>query len=160
MPALTRIIKKYANRRLYDTTDSRYVTLANIRAIVADGADLRVIEEKSGDDVTRAILVQIVSEQEVMGQPILSEPLLRNLIRYYDNPLRDLAGSYLEQSFSHFDDQRRDLMQQWRKMLEHSPLAALTDLAQTNHQTFQALQKKFFQGWLDSTKDQDSSEQK
>jgi polyhydroxyalkanoate synthesis repressor PhaR len=78
---MTRVIKKYPNRRLYDTAESRYVTLADIRNLVADETDLVVIDRKSGDDITRLILLQVVSEQEQNGETMISRDFLVEIIR-------------------------------------------------------------------------------
>jgi polyhydroxyalkanoate synthesis repressor PhaR len=78
---MTRVIKKYPNRRLYDTAESRYVTLADIRNLVADETDLVVIDRKSGDDITRLILLQVVSEQEQNGETMISQDFLVEIIR-------------------------------------------------------------------------------
>ena len=76
-----RLIKKYANRRLYDATASRHVTLDDLRKLIIDGAQIKVIDDKTGDDITRSVLLQIVAEQEHFGKPILSAHLLHSIVR-------------------------------------------------------------------------------
>ena len=86
---MPRTIKKYANRRLYDTQASQHVTLEGIRALVAGGEDIVVIDDTTDEDITRNILLQVVSEQEQGGRPILSTEMLKYLIRFYGNPMQD-----------------------------------------------------------------------
>lgn len=93
-----RIIKKYPNRRLYDTVESRYITLADIRRLVMDGIDFVVMEKKSQGDITRSILLQVIAEQEHTGQPLMSQDFLAQIIRSYGGSMPGLVGSYLEQS--------------------------------------------------------------
>jgi polyhydroxyalkanoate synthesis repressor PhaR len=85
-----RVIKKYPNRRLYDTEESRYITLADIRELVVDGTDLVVIDKKTGDDITRCILLQVICERETNGGAILSLEFLSQIIRQQE-PLADTA---------------------------------------------------------------------
>ena len=93
-----RLIRKYANRRLYDAQDSRHVTLDDLRQLLARGVRLKVIDDKSGDDLTRSMLLQIIATQEQFGTPVLSTQLLEAIIRFYGNPIQQLLTSYLEQS--------------------------------------------------------------
>ena len=103
-----RIIKKYPNRRLYDTQESRYITLADIRDIVVSKTNLMVIDKKSGEDITRSILLQVISEQEHNGDAILSEDFLAQIIRCYGRVAPVQLTQHLEQSFRHFMDQVQD----------------------------------------------------
>jgi len=81
---MARVIKKYPNRRLYDTAESRYVTLSDVRSLVADETDLVVIDNKSGDDITRLVLLQVISEQEQNGEPMISRDFLVAAIRRHE----------------------------------------------------------------------------
>jgi polyhydroxyalkanoate synthesis repressor PhaR len=99
---MPRTVKKYANRRLYDTEASRHVTLDGIRQLVAGGEDVVVIDDTTGEDITRSILLQVIAEQEQGGRPILSVEMLRHIIRFYGNPLQELMGGYLERSLDVF----------------------------------------------------------
>ncbi len=105
-----RLIKKYANRRLYDPASSRHVTLDDIRQLIIAGDSVRVVDEKSGDDLTRSILLQIVSEQEQSGRPILTPALLTQLIRLYGNPLQAAMARFLESSAEQFATQQRQFI--------------------------------------------------
>lgn len=101
-----RIIKKYANRRLYDPTLSRHVTLEDIRGLIVQGEKIRVVEDKTGEDITRLILLHVIAEQEQFGQPMLSTPLLESIIRLYGNSLQEFMARHLEQSVERFLSER------------------------------------------------------
>jgi polyhydroxyalkanoate synthesis repressor PhaR len=100
---MTRVIKKYPNRRLYDTAESRYITLADIRDLVIADIELAVIDKKSGDDITRPILLQVISEQEQQGDPIMSKAFLAHIIRAYGNGVPGFLARHLEKSITSAD---------------------------------------------------------
>ena len=104
-----RIIKKYANRRLYDASISRHVTLDDIRRLIVGGEKITVVEDKTGEDITRLILLQVIAEQEHGGQPILSTQLLESIIRCYGNAMEKSMASCLEQSVLRFTHERQAL---------------------------------------------------
>lgn len=93
-----RLLKKHANRRLYDTAAKHYVSLEEIRELICQGVDIRVEDSGSGEDITRPILLQIMAECERNGRPMLSPEMLMSLIRHYGHPLQDLVGPFLEES--------------------------------------------------------------
>lgn len=95
--AIARLIKKYPNRRLYDTTASAYVTLAEIKQLVIGNQPIQVVDAKSGEDLTRSILLQIILEEEAAGTPMFSEAVLSGLIRLYGQTLQGFMGPWLEQ---------------------------------------------------------------
>ena len=97
-----RTIKKYPNRRLYDTVESRYITLADIRRLVVERIDFVVIDKKSQSDITRSILLQVIAEQEHDGEPLMSCDFLAQVIRSYGGATRAVIGNYLEQSLRQF----------------------------------------------------------
>lgn len=97
-----RIIKKYPNRRLYDTVESRYITLADIRRLVVDGIDFTVIDKKTQADITRSILLQVIAEQEHGSQPIMSREFLSQIIRSYGTAVHSGMAGMLEQSVRQF----------------------------------------------------------
>ena len=97
-----RTIKKYPNRRLYDTVESRYITLADIRRLVIERVDFVVIDKKTQGDITRSILLQVIAEQEHDGEPLMSRDFLSQVIRSYGDAMRSMVGSYLEQSLKLF----------------------------------------------------------
>ena len=134
-----RIIKKYANRRLYDTAESRYIALDDIRQLVMDGAHFRVVDA-SGDDITRSILLQIIVEQEEKGQPMLSTRLLEQIILYYGGTLQSFVGTYLEKSMDAFIRQQQVLQDQMESMLEMAPSSVFRDMAERNLQLWKSMQ--------------------
>ena len=97
-PSAQRVIKKYPNRRLYDTESSAYVTLAQVRDLVMRNTAFVVRDAKTGEDLTRSILLQIILEAEAGGAPMFSEPLLANIIRFYGHAMQGFMGSYLEKN--------------------------------------------------------------
>jgi polyhydroxyalkanoate synthesis repressor PhaR len=102
MPKPIRIIKKYPNRRLYDTANSGYITLADVKQMVLEFIDFQVIDAKSGDDLTRSILLQIILEEESVGVPMFSSEMLSQMIRFYGNALQGIMGNYMEQNVKAF----------------------------------------------------------
>src|SRR6202007_3281564 len=117
-----RVIRKYANRRLYDAHDSRHVTLEDLRRLIASGQRIKVIDDKSGEDLTRSILLQIIANQEQFGTPVLSTQLLEAIIRFYGNPVQEMLTRYLEQSIGGLLRQQEVMRTEMAKVLE-SPLA-------------------------------------
>jgi polyhydroxyalkanoate synthesis repressor PhaR len=103
-----RLIKKYANRRLYDASQSRHITLDDVRNLVVAGVRVKVIEDKTNEDITRLILLQVIADQEQFGRPMLSTPLLETLIRYYGNSLQTFLSAYLEKSVEDFVQQQKE----------------------------------------------------
>jgi polyhydroxyalkanoate synthesis repressor PhaR len=110
--ASLRIIKKYPNRRLYDTETSTYITLAEVKALVLGYKDFQVQDAKTGDDLTRAILLQIILEEESGGVPMFSTDMLANIIRYYGHAMQGLMGSYLERSIHTFHEAQKRFQEQ------------------------------------------------
>ncbi len=99
-----RILKKYPNRRLYDTRTSSYITLADVRQMVLDGEAFEVREAKSGEDLTRSILLQIILEAETGGMPMFSTQMLSQIIRFYGHAMQGMMGTYLEKNLQAFVD--------------------------------------------------------
>ncbi len=99
-----RIIKKYPNRRLYDTVSSAYITLAEVKQLVIDAKLFAVLDAKTGEDLTRSILLQIILEEEMGGVPMLSEAALANMIRFYGHTMQGFMGSMLEKNMQVFMD--------------------------------------------------------
>src|SRR4029450_4989445 len=104
MATSVRLIKKYPNRRLYDTQTSTYITLADVKQLVLDHEDFQVIDAKTTDDLTRQILLQIILEEESGGVPIFTAPVLSQIIRFYGNAMQGIMGSYLEKNIQAFVD--------------------------------------------------------
>src|SRR5580658_5308071 len=116
--ASERVIKKYANRRLYDATGSCHVILDDIRKMIAGGERVKIVDDKSGADLTRAVLLQVIAEQEQFGTPVLSTELLESIIRFYGNPVQQLLTSYMEQSIGSFARQQQNMRAEMAKVLE------------------------------------------
>ena len=142
-----RIIKKYANRRLYDTAESRYIALDDIRQLVMDGAHFRVVDA-SGNDITRSILLQIIVEQEEKGQPMLSTRLLEQIILYYGDTLQSFVGTYLEKSMDAFIRQQQVLQDQMESMLEMAPSSVFRDMAERNLQLWKSMQDNLMKAYV------------
>jgi polyhydroxyalkanoate synthesis repressor PhaR len=102
--AAQRIIKKYPNRRLYDTDTSTYITLTDVKQLVMDSADFVVRDAKSNEDLTRSIMLQIILEEEAGGEPMFTEAVLANIIRFYGNAMQSFMGAYLEKNVQSFMD--------------------------------------------------------
>ena len=107
-----RILKKYPNRRLYDTQLSSYITLADVKAMVLSAERFEVRDAKTGEDLTRSILLQIILEEETGGVPIFSAPMLSQLIRFYGHAMQGMMGSYLEKNLQTFTDIQAKLSEQ------------------------------------------------
>jgi polyhydroxyalkanoate synthesis repressor PhaR len=107
-----RIIKKYPNRRLYDTDTSTYITLTEVKQLVMDSEKFVVRDAKTNDDLTRSILLQIILEEEAGGTPMFSEPALANIIRFYGHAAQGFMGSYLEKNVQAFTDIQTKLAEQ------------------------------------------------
>jgi polyhydroxyalkanoate synthesis repressor PhaR len=138
----TRTIKKYPNRRLYDTEESRYITLADIRRLVLEKVDLVVIDKKTGDDITRSILLQVISEQEQSGDPIMSREFLSHVIRSYGGAMQGFVGSYLDQSIKMFMSQQQHMRDRVKSVVGLDPVGVVTDITQKNFQRWKAVQEE------------------
>ena len=112
MAAQSRLIKKYPNRRLYDTRTSTYITLADVKELVLAHEVFQVVEAKSGDDLTRAILLQIILEEEAGGAPMFSSDLLSQMIRFYGNAMQGMMGGYIENNIKSFTEVQAKLKEQ------------------------------------------------
>ncbi|MFA6231921.1 MAG: polyhydroxyalkanoate synthesis repressor PhaR [Rhodanobacter sp.] len=141
MAQTKRTIKKYPNRRLYDTEISSYITLEEVRQLVMDNEDFEVRDAKSGEDLTRAVLLQIISEHEDKGQPMLSPQLLSQIIRFYGDSLQGFMGPYLERSLQVFLDQQTQFRSQLNSLMGQTPWNTLNDLTERNMAAFQAMQR-------------------
>lgn len=137
-----RIIKKYPNRRLYDTEISKYVTLNDVRQFVIDREAIKVVDAKTKADLTRSVLLQIILEQEEDGEPIMSAEMLEQLIRFYGDPFQHNFASYLENSVKLIAEQRAKV----RGKLEQAadPFSMMTSLANRNMEVFKEMQDGLF----------------
>ncbi len=117
-----RVLKKYPNRRLYDTRTSSYITLADVKQMVLGGQAFVVRDAKSGDDLTRAILLQIILEEETGGIPIFSTQMLSQIIRFYGHAMQGMMGTYLEKNLQTFTDMQLRLAEQGRGLVDPTAL--------------------------------------
>ena len=113
-----RILKKYPNRRLYDTRASSYITLADVKKMVLDNEQFEVRDAKTGDELTRSILLQIILEEETGGVPMFSTQMLAQIIRFYGHAMQGMMGVYLEKNLQAFVDMQRRLSDQAQGMFD------------------------------------------
>ncbi|MBZ0224127.1 MAG: polyhydroxyalkanoate synthesis repressor PhaR [Dokdonella sp.] len=139
----SRIIKKYPNRRLYDTEISSYITLEEIRQLVLDNEEFEVRDAKTGEDLTRSVLLQIISEYEDRGQPMFTSKLLSQIIRFYGDSMQGFMGTYLERSLQVFLDQQTQFRSQLNNMLGQGPWSMLNDLTERNLDMWKSMQQGF-----------------
>jgi len=136
------VIKKYANRRLYNTAASSYVTLEHLSEMVRSGVDFVVQDAKSGDDITRSVLTQIIFEQESRGQNLLPVSFLRRLIRFYGDQMQGFLPPYLDMSMDSFSKAQEQMRDNFSRAFGAStPMAAFEDLTQRNMAMFQQAMK-------------------
>ena len=147
--ATVRVIKKYPNRRLYDTTSSTYITLSDVRALVMQGDPFVVRDAKGTEDLTRSILLQIILEEESGGVPMLSEQVLANLIRFYGHAMQGLVGGHLEKNMQMFTDMQAQMKAQsttlspdaWQSVLGAGGTPVMADLMSTYTEQTQSAMK-------------------
>ncbi|HEY9540069.1 MAG TPA: polyhydroxyalkanoate synthesis repressor PhaR [Luteimonas sp.] len=142
----TRVIKKYPNRRLYDTDISSYITIEDVRQLIVDGEDFEVRDAKSGDDLTRQVLLQIIAEHEQDGQPMLSTQLLSQIIRLYGDSLQGFMGTYLDRSMQTFMEQQGQFRQQMGSMLGQTPWSMMNQLTERNMEMWKDFQENLVAG--------------
>jgi polyhydroxyalkanoate synthesis repressor PhaR len=141
-----RVIKKYPNRRLYDTEISSYITIEDVRQLIVDGEDFEVRDAKSGDDLTRQVLLQIIAEQEQDGDPVLSTQMLSQIIRFYGDSLQGYMGDYLEKSMQLFMEQQAQFRQQMGGMLGQTPWTMMNQLTERNMELWKEFQQNLVGG--------------
>ena len=122
MSAQARIIKKYPNRRLYDTETSIYITLADVKKLVLDNIEFRVEDAKTKEDLTRSILLQIILEEESAGSPMFTSDVLSKIIRFYGNAMQGMMGGYLEKNIQTFMQIQQKLQEQSRQVYGQNPM--------------------------------------
>ena len=142
-----RTIKKYANRRLYDTESSQSITLQDVRDLIGAGENVAVVEAKTGNDVTRQVLLQIVADQEMLGRPVLSNEFLEAMIRVNSNPMRDLTRGYLEKVMTHLESQQERVEDAWTTTLKK---AGLKEIGTAPLEPFRQFQRQMFSLWSEA----------
>jgi len=144
--ASERVIKKYPNRRLYDTQTSAYITLAEVKGLVMQNEPIIVKDAKTGEDLTRSILLQIILEEEAGGAPMFTEAMLANIIRFYGHAMQGFMGSYLERNVQMFTEMQSRFADQmkgaapdaWRNLMGMPDMSAAAG-------SYQAQSQQFFQ---------------
>ena len=141
-----RVIKKYPNRRLYDTEISSYITIEDVRQLIVEGEEFEVRDAKSGEDLTRQVLLQIIAEHEQDGEPMLSTQLLSQIIRFYGDSLQGFMGNYLERSMQLFLEQQQQFRQQVGSLLGQTPWAMMNQLTERNLEVWKDFQQSLTGG--------------
>lgn len=131
-----RIIKKYPNRRLYDTESSCYITLTEVRELVVKEVAFKVVEQKSGEDITRSILLQIILEQESETNPLFSNDNLQRFIRYYGSAPQEGFSEFMGQSLQFFHDQQLEFGKTFEGLAGQNPMSMWTDMTRKNMDTW------------------------
>lgn len=135
-----RIIKKYPNRRLYDTEKSSYITLAEVHKIIQSGKDFKVVDAENGDDITRSILIQIIIDQENGETPIMTTDMLTKFIRFYDDAAQNLFGEFLEKNMQMFTEQQKRFQDQ---LIDNPVTRMVQETTERNLLFWQDMQQKF-----------------
>ena len=131
------IIKKYPNRRLYDTVNSKYVNLSYIKTLINEHSDFKIVDSKSDDDLTKSVLLQIITESETNDQQtLLTDVLLKQLIRYYESDMQPYVGQYLEQSLIQFMNQQEKVQSVMKNMVDNSPMGIFSKMMEQNMSTW------------------------
>lgn len=136
-----RIIKKYPNRRLYDTEISRYITLEDVRQLVLDGIDFCVKDVKTDQDLTHSILMHIIAEQEYGPEPLFSTQTLTHIIRSYKNPQHNLLSEYLKKCLNSFQRKQEIFLQEIKKQMAAETTTEITDLNDSDFELWQEIKK-------------------
>ena len=118
MPEQARLIKKYPNRRLYDTRTSSYITLADVKELVLNHEQFQVLDAKTSEDLTRAILLQIILEEEAGGTPLFSSQMLAHMIRFYGHAMQGMMGAYMEKTLQAFVEVQNRIQEQSKSLYE------------------------------------------
>jgi polyhydroxyalkanoate synthesis repressor PhaR len=127
-----RVIKKYPNRRLYDTTLSKYITLEDVRRLVQEKVEFSVRDAKTDEDLTRSILLQIIMDQEEQGQPIFTEQLLSQIIRFYGDALQGVTSNFLQRSVAMFAEQQQLFRKELERAVVKDAMTTMTELTKRN----------------------------
>lgn len=136
------IIKKYPNRRLYDTDSSKYINLDGIKTLINAHAEFKIVDSKSGDDLTKSVLLQIISESESNdAESLLTDTLLKQLIRFYDSDMQLFVRQYLEHSLIQFIEQQDKVHSLMKNMVDNSPLTLFNQMMEQSIKAFQSKKK-------------------
>ena len=139
-----RTIKKYPNRRIYDTHDSKYITINDVRDMVVNGIEFKVIDTQSKKDITRSILLQIIIDQESESDPLFSTDNLQNFIRYYGENQQQGFSDFINQSLAFFQQQQEQFQSNMSDIMENNPVKVWSDISKQNMEMWQQMQGAFF----------------
>ena len=137
-----RVIKKYPNRRLYDTELSRYITLSDVRDLVVNTVDFKIVDTQSKKDLTRNILLQIIMEQEASGKPLFTNEILSRMIRYYGDSMQSAFMDYLDNSIDFFAEQQKQMQEQVSGAFNANPMQTMTEIMQKNIGLWRDMQER------------------
>ena len=137
-----RVIKKYPNRRLYDTELSRYITLSDVRELVINTVDFKIVDTQSKKDLTRNILLQIIMEQEAGGTPLFTNEILSRMIRYYGDSMQSSFTAYLGNSIDFFAEQQKQMREQVNGAFSGNPMQTMTEIMQKNIGLWRDMQER------------------
>lgn len=155
-----RLIRKYPNRRLYDTHDSVYIRLDDLRDMVLGNIPFRVEDSRSGEDITRGVLLQIISEQESEKErdPLFSTDHLRDFIRYGQEQ-QQMFSDFMTQSLAFFHHQQEQFNDNMKDLFVHSPMQVFSDISRRNMEMWQQMQENFYRGGTDRGNGKGESEE-
>ena len=139
-----RIIKKYPNRRIYDMEESRYITLTEVKKLIIDNVDFKVVDAHSKKDITRSILLQIIIYQESEKDPLFTNENLQRFIRYYGGNQNQHFANFMNQSLAFFQQQQEHFQSRMNEMLDQNPLNFWSSVGQQNMQMWQKMQQDWF----------------
>ena len=131
-----RVIKKYPNRRLYDTKKSSYITLCDIKDLVMSYSEFKVIDAKTNEDLTRCTLMQIIAEEETNGHPILTSEILKEFVRFYGDSMQAMMSRFLEHSIKVFMEHRAGLKSPLNTILGSNPASLMQNIAEQNMESW------------------------
>lgn len=141
--SIERIIKKYPNRRLYDTAISKYITLDTVRKLVKSSIKFRVVDARTEEDLTRSVLLQLILEQEEKGQAIFTTEFLEQIVRAYGDAMQGFMALYLRESLEVFLKQQTLIQEQMATLIQTAPLSVFTELTRQNLRLWQSMQESF-----------------
>jgi len=140
----TRIIKKYPNRRVYDTHDSKYIKIEDIRSMVIEGVQFKVVDSKTKEDVTRSVLLQIIIDQESESNPLFTSDNLKHFIKYYGQDQSMQFSEYMNQSLAFFHQQQEQFNIGMQEFMSRNPVNVFSDLSKKNAEVWTNMQNAFF----------------
>ena len=139
-----RVIKKYPNRRIYDTQTSKYIKIDDIRGMIVAGTPFVVLDSKSGEDVTRSVLLQLIIEQESETNPLFTTDNLKTFIRYYGQVPHAPFAEYMNQSLAFFKHQQEQLTGSFSDMMKSNPMNAFSEMSKKNMEMWQKMAEGFY----------------